>query len=335
MNLLDRYVNEVGKHLPRKNRADIESEIRSTLQDMLEDRSQKTGQPIDDPMIMAVLKEYGAPQAVAATYQPEHYLIGPKLYPLFTLVLKIVFIVLTVLTAIQLGIRLGNGADLSAAGAILLDYAQGLMAALGNIVFVFAVLERFLPAKDLEMEDRWDPADLLKEPDEGEVHLWEPVVSILVGFAGLIVLNFYPQIISLTFNPFTSSARNIPLLSETFFSYLPWINLAIVLEMILNIALLRLGHKTVWTRAGSIGSNVLDLVIAAMMLKGPSIIGLTPQALAEWNIQTMPAETLVNLVNGAVDVALVIAIIANAADIAKELYHIILRPGREARLRIQ
>ena len=36
MKLLDRYVTEVGKYLPRKQRADIEQEIRSTLEDMLE-----------------------------------------------------------------------------------------------------------------------------------------------------------------------------------------------------------------------------------------------------------------------------------------------------------
>ena len=40
MKLIESYVAEVGKHLPRKNRLDIEAELRSTLEDMLEDRSQ-------------------------------------------------------------------------------------------------------------------------------------------------------------------------------------------------------------------------------------------------------------------------------------------------------
>ncbi len=38
MNLIDRFVSEVGKHLPSRLRKEIETEIRSTLQDMLEDR---------------------------------------------------------------------------------------------------------------------------------------------------------------------------------------------------------------------------------------------------------------------------------------------------------
>ena len=56
MNLLDKYIHEVGKHLPRKNRADLEAEIRSTLEDMLEDRSQHTDRPMDDELTAELLK---------------------------------------------------------------------------------------------------------------------------------------------------------------------------------------------------------------------------------------------------------------------------------------
>ena len=43
MKLIDRYVAEVGRRLPLvRGREDIEKELRSTLEDMLEDRAQKT-----------------------------------------------------------------------------------------------------------------------------------------------------------------------------------------------------------------------------------------------------------------------------------------------------
>ena len=122
MNLIERYTAEVGKHLPRKMRADIETEIRSTLEDMLEERSQKAGRPTDDEMVKDLLKEYGAPDKVAATYLPERYLIGPKLFPIFTLVLKIVFSVLTALALIGFGIHFGQSEMTAAAfGAQLSD----------------------------------------------------------------------------------------------------------------------------------------------------------------------------------------------------------------------
>ena len=51
-NLIDTYVSEVGRRLPEKTRSDIQAEIRSILQDMLEERSQKTGKPVDEEMTL-------------------------------------------------------------------------------------------------------------------------------------------------------------------------------------------------------------------------------------------------------------------------------------------
>ena len=82
MNLIDKYIAEVGKHLPRKNRTDIEAEIRSTLEDMLDERKQADSRP-EEELVMELLKEYGAPVEVAAKYKPHPYLIGPRLFPLF------------------------------------------------------------------------------------------------------------------------------------------------------------------------------------------------------------------------------------------------------------
>lgn len=35
--MIERYVHEVGRHLPRKNREDIQMELHSLLQDTLEE----------------------------------------------------------------------------------------------------------------------------------------------------------------------------------------------------------------------------------------------------------------------------------------------------------
>ena len=61
----------------------VEKEIRSTLEDMLDERKQGKG-PADEMTIIQLLKEYGAPRDVAATYRPPQYqyLIGPRLFPL-------------------------------------------------------------------------------------------------------------------------------------------------------------------------------------------------------------------------------------------------------------
>ena len=145
-NLIDTYVSEVGRRLPRKTRSDIQAEIRSILQDMLEERSQKSGKPIDEELTLEVLKAYGSPEKVAATYVGDRYLIGPRLYPVFMLVLRIVLIVIGVLAAVGLGIAVYQTTltPLNAIETILRAIASFVASAvtvLGNVVLIFAILE--------------------------------------------------------------------------------------------------------------------------------------------------------------------------------------------------
>ena len=102
MDLIERYVYEVGRQLPRKNRADIQVELKSTLVDTLEDRV--AGEPTQEDEI-ELLKEFGPPQKVAASYWPQgQYLIGPNLFPLFRMVVAIVLTVFVIVKLVLLGI---------------------------------------------------------------------------------------------------------------------------------------------------------------------------------------------------------------------------------------
>jgi hypothetical protein len=53
MSLIDRYIAEVGRQLPEKDRADIEAEIRSTLEDGIEERG-----GANEANIKSVLQEF-------------------------------------------------------------------------------------------------------------------------------------------------------------------------------------------------------------------------------------------------------------------------------------
>ena len=173
-NLIDTYVSEVGRRLSSKSRADIEAEIRSILQDMLDERSQKTGKPVDEETILEVLKAYGSPEKVAGTYLGDRYLIGPRLYPTFILVLRILLPVIGILGAIGLGIAIypaignaQNAFETIVRGVANLGVA--LIIALGNVVLIFAILEWALfragakiDVKGLPKEKEWDPRSLTK-----------------------------------------------------------------------------------------------------------------------------------------------------------------------------
>jgi hypothetical protein len=332
MNLIDRYVSEIGKHLPRKSRADIETEIRSTLEDMLEERAAKAGRPVDDEMVKELLKEYGAPDKVAATYLPEQYLIGPKLFPIFLLVAKIVFTVITVLAIIGTGIKIGVDHMSAQAAAEMIvrnifQFFGSAITAFGNLVLVFAILERVMPKSEYEnvlKEEGWDPGQLSKEPDPDEVRIWEPIVTIAFTLLALLVFNLYPQVLGIGF--FADGKWTfIPALSEAFFRMLPWLNVAWILGIGLQVMLLRQGRWTLLTRWFDIGLKIVGIVIAYVLLKGPSILALTAADLTKASINASAAATLVSLLSQMVTIALVIAVIVGGIEVVKDVYKLLFK----------
>jgi hypothetical protein len=345
MNLIDTYVSEVGRHLPKKTRADIEAEIRSILQDMLEERSQKTGKPVDEEMTLEVLKAYGAPEKVAATYLGERYLIGPRLYPIFTLVLRIVLMVTGILAMIGLGIALSQtiATSQNAFETILkaiANFIASIMTALGNIVLIFAILEWALyraggkvEVKGLPKEKEWDPRSLMKISPPNRVKLGEMIAEIIGCFAAIVIFNFYPQIIGFTpsLNGVVGSGNwavgfgNVtftPLLSEAFFYYVPYMTLVWALTIILNIVLLRMGYWTAVTRIFSIGLKIINIIIVAAMLAGPSLIAVTTSTLTTAIGDADTAHILMTMLTQFVRFALWIAIIGNGIEIIRAAYRL-------------
>ena len=284
MNLLDRYVAEVGKHLPRRSRADIEAEIHSTLEDMLEERTQ--GAQASAAQVSDLLKEYGDPRKVAASYGATQYLIGPRLYPTFELVLKIVLSGLGAVLLLSLGFSLvrngTSGPEISAAlGQGVGQLIGGLFTAFGNIVLLFAIIERAVPASQLDRNEKeWDPADLTKDPDPDELKTPELIASIVFPLFFMVILNFYPQVVGFSFEE-RGQWTTIPVLSPAFFHYLPWINVLILLGVALNVWLLRQGRWQTITRVFGLALRLANIVLFIFMLAGPALLSVTGTALPE------------------------------------------------------
>ncbi len=311
MNLIDKYAAEVGKYLPRRQRADIEAEIRSTLEDMLEERTQGKG-PATDAMVEELLREYGAPREVAASYGHKQYLIGPRLFPVFEMVTKIVLAALFLALLVSYGfsvIRAGLSASEMAValGKLLLQYLSAALTAFGNVVLVFAILERVLPASEQEdMKDKWDPADLAKEPDPDAIKPAEHITSILFTVVGLVILNGFPHIIGLYFLS-DDKWTFVPILSQAFFRYMPWINLMSALQIALNLWLLQQGVWRTSTRVAALTLKGGALALVIAMLTGPAILQITSESAAG----TPLAEVLDELgtLTGFVTIPLLVAVI--------------------------
>jgi hypothetical protein len=89
MELLERYLQAVRKHLPWQGQDDIVAELRANLEAQLEDKQASLGRGLTADEAEAWLKQVGSPVRVAGRYQPQQYLIGPAVYPIYTYVLKL------------------------------------------------------------------------------------------------------------------------------------------------------------------------------------------------------------------------------------------------------
>lgn len=332
MNLIDRYVAEVGKHLLLvKGRKDIENELRSTLEDMLEERAQKAGKPADEAMQMELLKEYGAPGRVAETYNPNPYLIGPRIFPFFMFILKIVVAAVTLGLTIATGIQIMSASPmtalelLSTIGRGLLNIVSACIAAFGNLALVFALIERYAPASEFKMDEEkeWDPAALKKEPEPDDVKIWEPMLAIVFTFIAMSIFNFNPQLIGFYYLD-GNEWHVLPLLSEAFFRWLPLMNIAWVAEIVLNGMLLRSGKWTTSTRLVSIATKLFQMVILGLLIAGPSILALTPDSLQAAGVNDLEALNILGtMADKGLDIILGLAIFGSLVEIIKSIYKMV------------
>jgi hypothetical protein len=201
------------------------------------------------------------------------------------MVVKIVLTVLFAVTFAGFAIQFfanstGGMPFLASLGEYVLQFLTAVTSALGSIVIVFVILERVLPASGFDdNKDSWDPSELEAEPDPYEVKRGEMIFEILFTVLGLIFINLYPHI-------FRSSITEggvwifFPPLSDAFLRYLPWINLLAVLGLVLDVCLLRQGSWQTLTRLAGLALDVSGILLAGIMLAGPSLINFSAYDLA-------------------------------------------------------
>jgi len=328
MNLIDKYIAEVGKHLPRKQRADIEAEIRSTLEDMLDERKQGDG-PADEAIVMQLLKEYGSPREVASTYQTHQhqYLIGPRLFPLFERVVRIVLAIVIGASLIGLGVGLAETglsgpAFVSSLGEWAGGLFSGLIAAFGNIVLVFAIIERTQAAKEFEKEFEketkdWDPNELKSEPAPDQIDLADHIATIIFTFLGLVVLNLYPNLFSIRYLS-DGTWVTLPVLTEAFFRFLPWINIMGLLQMIFSGFMLGQRDWKPLTRILGILIDIAGMVLGVVILRTPGVFGITPESLTSIGLAEA-ADDLSRLFNYLPTIIITIIVLATAIKVIRSL----------------
>jgi len=168
MDLLDRYLQAVKKHLPWQGQDDIIAELRVNLESQLEDKEAGLGRPLTRDEVEAWLKQIGRPMRVAARYQPQQYLIGPAVFPTYWFVLRTAFFwasfIYSIVSAVQI-----LSAEIPSGSAVLeavLRLPGMLMTTAVWVTLTFAAIEFAVtryPAKFPEVAGSlsdWTPSTL-------------------------------------------------------------------------------------------------------------------------------------------------------------------------------
>ncbi len=348
MELIERYVHEVGRRLPKRKRLDVETELRSLLQDKVEDRAGTPMAEADESVIMDVLREMGPPQKVAASYQPRSmYLIGPHVFPVFRVVFSITAAVMVgvVFVGVLLSVDM-TGSFLTDALRLLVQAVPGLLnsllTAFAVIVLTMAIVERFVPDEELKFgvsEGEWDPRKLPDVRGAKRIDRFGSLVSIAVNIFILVVVNLYPHWIGLFYRT-DGVTVGAPILSENFFeTLLPWYILSVVAVIALNVYQLLVGRMTRGVRLAAILTDLVYVtVIYVFMTNGP-IFGLNDALISAqgWPISggvVSGAESLINVLNLVARIALPIAFVATLFSAGVKVYRLFTDSSEEPPLEL-
>lgn len=337
MELLERYLFAVSERLPRNMREDVTTELRSLLMDMIEAEAGTKAEKADEAAVVTVLQQFGSPQEVAESYQPRpQYLIGPDFYPTYIMVLRIVWIVVSVVFAITTVVSLLNSEQIWLnLGNLFLDlvpdYLWSLVTSLGSVTVIFVLIERFAPETadsiqaDEGEEADWDPRQLAPIDDPNRISRSDAIAEIVATIIVMVLVNSFLRDYAVPiYNG--SEWQSLPILSESFLNaVLPWLNLFWISQIVFNVYLLRLQRWNKRARWCDIGLNVLDLVVTAIIFVSLPIFDIDAARLAAAGWEQSDSlivafNTLIPFVNQMIRIGIVIYFVWLIFSLGKRLF---------------
>jgi len=315
--LFDRYVHAVGGCLPKATRADVAAELRALLEDMAAERA-AAGGPLDEAMAVAIVREFGRPEAVAERYgQPRPCLIGPAYYPAFKATTQVV-VALVGLGYLLVSIWTVARGQLGPAeiGAALLEAAASFggtaLTNVGLIALVFAAIERAGPGASPPIEEDWDPRDLPARDDPDRIDRGDRAVELCFTLAALVVFNVVLRWESPFIHPGAPAGAAWARFMPELLVWVPWINTVWTLSAALDATILWSGRWRPLSRLADIALGGLSAYVLAGILAADRIVDV-------------PA------VSGLLRVGVAVLLAAVVVETARQLYRLVARPSATRR----
>lgn len=269
--LIDRYVYAVTRRLPARLRNDIDKELHSLIEDMLDARC--GGLMPEDRDVRIILTELGTPSELAMRYMPEgrDHLIGPAYYSQYKMVTGIV------LASVTFGLVLSGFISFFTDSSEALYFTlfswigtliTGLIAAFGAVTFIFAVFER----KNIALNFGGSELDSLPPVPEKKsvIPKGEPIAGIIFSVIFCVIFLAAPQIICAKFGadqPFIP-VFNVDLIHQLWYIFVALTILGIARESFK----LYEGRYTKRLAIVTVVSDILSAALTLVLLSSQQIL---------------------------------------------------------------
>lgn len=267
--LIDRYVYDVIRRLPRGQREDIELEIRSLIDDIWEESPQKDTSDI--------LKSLGPPAQLAKKYRGDefNYVIGPESCDSYWTIAKIIsgciLIGVLVSSVIQMlkDTPASAGGFLSSIAGRLSSCLTAGFCAFGFLTAVYVVLERRKIKLDFDSLNCWEPSSLPLVPDKkGLIKRGETITSIVFLLIFMSLLLLTPELFG-AWHMEGSRTQSIPALNLSIWNQItPFLILFFGISLLDEIIKLAAGRHCPAVAVSSVLCSLASLCIAMIILRG-------------------------------------------------------------------
>lgn len=274
-NYIERYLYDVVRRLPEKQRKDIEKELRTLIEDMLEERQ---GDREED--IKEVLSELGDPAKLAMKYRGEEaHLIGGEYYALYCQLLKLVLICVGIGVAIsvvvhwvvQLPLQGGAVDNVVDSFVSLASLPGALLETFGFVTLVFFVMER--NQVKLQKKEPWSLEKLTQIPGEKAViSKGDSIVGVLVGVFVLVIFICLPECIGAWAKNTNGELVTVSIFNLSIWSKaLPFFIISMSAGIVDDFVKLIVGYYNRMVMYVSIACSLVSIVTCIILFKGYEI----------------------------------------------------------------
>lgn len=247
MDLLERYLLQIRRYLPLKERQETIDELRSLILDQLDEVEENQ----KEDAVRKIIVDMGEPREVASRYNDRGPIISKEMEPIMTLVMKVVSITLPLVILFADSIAYLAETNNPTFFGLLLNLVYmipsalySLVVAIGMIFIVFSLIERYVQPK-FSVEYKIFNPDLLPDlpKKEFQVSIFGSVITILVHVLIIYLANQHLSLIGIYVD-----GQSIPIFNESIQPYIILLTFGWILEILLHVFYLYRQQKSFVTK---------------------------------------------------------------------------------------